>query len=55
MFDQSTPIKQIFGEYKITKGLKSTPTSELYTFQSLRVILSFSAAKAVKYFTHPQN
>lgn len=55
MFDQSTPIKQILADYKITKGLKSTPTSEPYTFQSLRVILSFNAAKAVKYFTHPQN
>lgn len=55
MFYQCTPKKQIFGEWEITKGYKSTPTSELYTFQNLRAILSFNAAKAMKYFTRAQN
>lgn len=55
MFYQSTPIKQIFGERELTKGLKSTSTLELYRLQNLRVILSLSAAKAMKYSTHPQN
>lgn len=52
---KNTPKNQIFGEWKITKGLKSTPISELYRFQNLRAILSVSAAKVTKYFTHPQN
>lgn len=37
---KNTPKNQIFGEWKITKGLKSTPISELYRFQNLRAILS---------------
>lgn len=48
MFYQSTPTKQLFDKWEITKELKSTPTSELYTFQNLRVILSFSTAKVMK-------
>lgn len=51
MFYQSTPIKQIFAEWEVKKG----PTSELYTIQNLRAILSFSAAIAKKYFTPPLN
>lgn len=55
MFYQSTPIKQIFAEWEVKKGLKSTPTSQLYTIQNLWAILSFSAAIAKKYFTPPLN
>lgn len=52
---KNTPKNQIFGEQKITKGLKSTPISELYRFQNLRAILSVNAAEVMKYSTHPQN